>query len=160
MPGTIIRPLASPLRGRRRKLRRSTYFLYVVERNQFILCRTVEPLRGSFSTSYTPSGRSGRTFELYTDTINRKASQFGEAFPFMARPARFERATAWFVARYSIQLSYGRVFLSEAGLSRCCRYVSINGGERGRSALPCALTTPAHPCALGFSLYSNHRGFK
>ncbi len=26
----------------------------------------------------------------------------------MARPARFERATAWFVARYSIQLSYGR----------------------------------------------------
>ncbi len=27
----------------------------------------------------------------------------------MARPARFERATAWFVARYSIQLSYGRL---------------------------------------------------
>ena len=54
----------------------------------------------------------------------------------MARPARFERATAWFVARYSIQLSYGRVFLSEAGLSRCCRYVSINGGERGRSRAP------------------------
>ena len=26
----------------------------------------------------------------------------------MARPARFERATAWFVARYSIQLSYRR----------------------------------------------------
>ena len=30
-------------------------------------------------------------------------------FKNMARPARFERATAWFVARYSIQLSYGRV---------------------------------------------------
>ncbi len=29
----------------------------------------------------------------------------------MARPARFERATAWFVARYSIQLSYGRLNL-------------------------------------------------
>lgn len=28
---------------------------------------------------------------------------------YMARPARFERATAWFVARYSIQLSYGRL---------------------------------------------------
>jgi hypothetical protein len=41
-------------------------------------------------------------------------------FVYMARPARFERATAWFVARYSIQLSYGRVLLSEAGLSRCC----------------------------------------
>ena len=27
----------------------------------------------------------------------------------MARPERFERPTAWFVARYSIQLSYGRV---------------------------------------------------
>ena len=26
----------------------------------------------------------------------------------MARPTRFERVTAWFVARYSIQLSYGR----------------------------------------------------
>ena len=29
----------------------------------------------------------------------------------MARPERFELPTAWFVARYSIQLSYGRVFL-------------------------------------------------
>ena len=27
----------------------------------------------------------------------------------MVRPTRFERVTAWFVARYSIQLSYGRV---------------------------------------------------
>ena len=28
----------------------------------------------------------------------------------MARPERFELPTTWFVARYSIQLSYGRVF--------------------------------------------------
>ncbi len=28
---------------------------------------------------------------------------------YLARPTRFERVTAWFVARYSIQLSYGRV---------------------------------------------------
>ena len=28
---------------------------------------------------------------------------------FLARPERFELPTAWFVARYSIQLSYGRV---------------------------------------------------
>jgi hypothetical protein len=27
----------------------------------------------------------------------------------MARPERFELPTAWFVARYSIQLSYGRM---------------------------------------------------
>jgi hypothetical protein len=28
----------------------------------------------------------------------------------MAHPERFERPTLWFVARYSIQLSYGCVF--------------------------------------------------
>ena len=28
----------------------------------------------------------------------------------MVRPERFELPTAWFVARYSIQLSYGRIF--------------------------------------------------
>jgi hypothetical protein len=27
----------------------------------------------------------------------------------MARPERFELPTTWFVARYSIQLSYGRL---------------------------------------------------
>jgi hypothetical protein len=30
----------------------------------------------------------------------------------MARPERFELPTAWFVARYSIQLSYGRVVMN------------------------------------------------
>jgi|GEM_PF-6873340 hypothetical protein len=29
-------------------------------------------------------------------------------FPVLARPKRFELLTPWFVARYSIQLSYGR----------------------------------------------------
>ena len=30
---------------------------------------------------------------------------------YMARPERFELPTAWFVARYSIQLSYGRIMV-------------------------------------------------
>ena len=32
----------------------------------------------------------------------------------LARPERFERPTPWFVAKYSIQLSYGRVAIFEA----------------------------------------------
>ena len=31
----------------------------------------------------------------------------------MARPERFERPTPWFVAKYSIQLSYGRAAFSK-----------------------------------------------
>ena len=31
----------------------------------------------------------------------------------MARPERFERPTPWFVAKYSIQLSYGRNVICE-----------------------------------------------
>ena len=92
-------------RGRRRKLRRSTYFQYVIERTLVVFRRTFEPPTQHLQTKTPP--------------------WIGGVFVCMARPARFERATAWFVARYSIQLSYGRVFLTEAGLSRCCWYVSI-----------------------------------
>ena len=35
----------------------------------------------------------------------------------LARPERFERPTPWFVAKYSIQLSYGRVAIFEAANS-------------------------------------------
>jgi hypothetical protein len=34
---------------------------------------------------------------------------------YLARPERFELPTAWFVARYSIQLSYGRIVYSLGG---------------------------------------------
>ena len=37
-----------------------------------------------------------------------KKTRFSAGFLHLARPERFERPTAWFVARYSIQLSYGR----------------------------------------------------
>ena len=46
-----------------------------------------------------------RTFEPYRTQKGPPV----EGLSCMARPARFERATAWFVARYSIQLSYGRL---------------------------------------------------
>ena len=40
----------------------------------------------------------------------RKKRHFEEVsfLEFLARPERFERPTPWFVAKYSIQLSYGR----------------------------------------------------
>ena len=41
--------------------------------------------------------------------VGRLAAAKLQALTKLARLARFERATAWFVARYSIQLSYWRV---------------------------------------------------
>jgi hypothetical protein len=42
--------------------------------------------------------------------VEKKKALFREkqGFYFLARPERFERPTLWFVAKYSIQLSYGR----------------------------------------------------
>ena len=68
--------------------------------NRYAICRTghVRSTRHRLQTKMAPS--------------------FDEAiFVCMARPARFERATAWFVARYSIQLSYGRVRGRTIGMS-------------------------------------------
>ena len=52
----------------------------------------------------------------------------------MARPERFELPTAWFVARYSIQLSYGR-----NDWKGCALYIK-NGGEGGIRTLDGLLT--------------------
>ena len=41
----------------------------------------------------------------------KKQADLSQPVSRMARPERFELPTAWFVARYSIQLSYGRVSL-------------------------------------------------
>ena len=47
----------------------------------------------------------------------------------MVRPEGFEPPTLWFVARYSIQLSYGRVMWNfKVNLHK--RKAIFNGGER------------------------------
>ena len=54
--------------------------------------------------------RTGRSHHNDEHICSIKKASTREAFFYeMVRPARFERATARFVAEYSIQLSYGRV---------------------------------------------------
>ena len=48
----------------------------------------------------------------------------------MARPERFELPTAWFVARYSIQLSYGRARRVRSIRPRRCRCQDEAGARR------------------------------
>jgi hypothetical protein len=56
----------------------------------------------------------------------------------MARPERFELPTTWFVARYSIQLSYGR-----AGVRTIWGVpVTVNTGD----------WTPENPAVIGLAL--------
>ncbi len=48
-------------------------------------------------------------FEPHVMSIKREGPRKVGLLFLLARPERFELPTAWFVARYSIQLSYGRV---------------------------------------------------
>ena len=79
--------------------------------------------------------------------INKKGPPNGEPyFVYMARPARFERATARFVAEYSIQLSYGRFlsmrtihgYLLNSNVLVLDITSNLNGGEGGiiRTSFP------------------------
>ena len=56
---------------------------------------------------------------LYPQQARKQKGQ-SEDWPFclipVARPERFERPTPWFVAKYSIQLSYGRLALFERAI--------------------------------------------
>ena len=53
-----------------------------------------------------------RRFSSFPLPQRKKVSGLREAFRIMARMEGFEPPTAWFVARYSIQLSYMRISLS------------------------------------------------
>ena len=61
------------------------------------------------SASASASAGAGRSPAENT----KKKQQAGACcFGVMVRPERFELPTAWFVARYSIQLSYGRIYIT------------------------------------------------
>src|ERR1039457_6357003 len=55
----------------------------------------------------------------------------------MVRPARLERATFWFVARRSIQLSYGRLFSMTYAKARAF-------GASGCGSWICSILSTAH----------------
>ena len=69
----------------------------------------------------------------------------------MVRPERFELPTTWFVARYSIQLSYGRVVghcSCEDGYRPYCPSLSF-GVSGNVSQAWCALRASCYPIACG-----------
>jgi hypothetical protein len=60
---------------------------------------------------------------MCNETWRRRSSRIGEIVCFLrervARPERVELPTFWFVARRSIQLSYGRAVVSPSTIPRC-----------------------------------------
>ena len=57
----------------------------------------------------------------YPTLEKQKAHALRKPLLKLARPERFELPTPWFVARYSIQLSYGRVAGAHS-IRGCCRW--------------------------------------
>jgi hypothetical protein len=53
-------------------------------------------------------GRQMRRKRRVSGARKEKGPAMSQALSILARPERFELPTPWFVARYSIQLSYGR----------------------------------------------------
>jgi hypothetical protein len=72
------------------------------------LRRPSPPLRGGSSNS-RPALLKSRVREPSPTGDQKNARTMRAFFCSLARPERFELPTPWFVARYSIQLSYGRV---------------------------------------------------
>ena len=54
-------------------------------------------------------GRQSPHFVQFQELKQKAQARLPELLADLARPERFELPTTWFVARYSIQLSYGRV---------------------------------------------------
>ena len=67
-----------------------------------------------------PLGSNLGRFDSASGSFRHKKTPLGGAFLCLARPEGFEPPTAWFVARYSIQLSYGRV-QAEYYVAQFCR---------------------------------------
>jgi hypothetical protein len=79
----------------------------------------------------------GRKIPVFRYEQNKRASS-KELALYMARPKRFELLTPWFVAKYSIQLSYGRKKNVRRIIRESCTLV--NGGERGIRTLDTGLS--------------------
>ena len=76
--------------------------------------------KATLCVSRTPAGYAcgpGENFLLvgssnFTDIMPNKKGPKNQVPFYLVRPERFELPTTWFVARYSIQLSYGRKIMS------------------------------------------------
>ena len=107
---------------------------------------------------------------LIVSPATEKQKGQSEDWPFclvpLARPERFERPTPWFVAKYSIQLSYGRLALFEGGIIparfkllkyylQCCRNAPLVQGASlvQASGCRCAVRRSAGGWLLGLGFF-------
>ena len=71
---------------------------------KFILCRAAAP-----TLQHNEFDCNDRSLSYTNEKAGERALTGFHLHRVLVRPERFELPTAWFVARYSIQLSYGRI---------------------------------------------------